>query len=68
MTTQNNYTTAYLYFATHTEEESDLDDFTGMNHAPCLYDYVFEVEETPLDCDSEADLERLLMAYAIGGK
>lgn len=65
MTNPNNYTTAYLYFATHTEEESDYDDFTGMNHAPCLYDYICDVDETPLDCES---IEQLLMAYATDGE
>lgn len=54
--THNNYTTAYLYFATHTEDECD---------APCVYDYVCEMEESPLDCDS---IEQLLMAYAIDGE
>lgn len=41
--THNNYTTAYLYFATHTEDECD---------APCVYDYVCEMEESPLDCET----------------
>lgn len=54
--TRNNYTTAYLYFATHTEDEAT---------EPCLYDYVCDVEETPLDCDS---IEQLLLAYAIDGE
>lgn len=60
-TNPNNYTTAYLYFATHTEEESDYTNDT----TPCLYDYIYDVEETPLDCDS---IEHLLMAYARDGE
>lgn len=61
MTNPNNYTTAYLYFATHTEEETP---------EPSIYDYVCEMEETPLDCESadvlDAVFTYLLMAYATG--
>lgn len=56
MTNPNNYTTAYLYFATHTEEETA---------EPSIYDYVCEMEETPLDCES---IEQMLMAYAMRGE
>ena len=49
---KNNYITAYLYYATHTEEESDYTNDT----TPCIYDYICEIEETPLDCDSVEQL------------
>lgn len=68
MTNPNNYTTAYLYFATHMEDECDYDFTPSTDHAPCIYDYVCEMEETPLDCDCEDDLVHLLMAYAMGGE
>lgn len=49
---KNNYITAYLYYATHSEEESDYANDT----TPCIYDYICEIEETPLDCASVEQL------------
>lgn len=61
-TSQNNYTAAYFYHATHIEES--IEDETP---EPSLYDYVCGIEETPLDCETadvlDAVLSYLLMAY-----
>lgn len=64
-TNPNNYTTAYLYYATHIEDECDHDELSSANPAPCIYDYICEVEETPLDCTS---IEQLIVAYATAGE
>ena len=65
MTNPNNYTTAYFYHATHME-----DHFEEETPEPSIYDYVCEMEETPLDCESadvlDAVFTYLLMAYATG--
>lgn len=60
MTNPNNYTTAYFYHATHME-----DHFEEETSEPSIYDYVCEMEETPLDCES---IEQMLMAYATCGE
>ena len=54
----NNYTTAYIYYATGHDEDEDGCPLPE----PCLFDYVCDVEETPLDCDS---LDLLLAEWVI---
>ena len=66
MTNPNNYTTAYFYHATHMEDHFEEEEASE----PSIYDYVCEMEETPLDCESadvlDAVFTYLLMAYATG--
>lgn len=55
MTNPSNYTAAYIYYATHTEDECE---------APCLYDYITEMDE-PTEDDECLSLEALLAEWLI---
>jgi hypothetical protein len=51
----NNYTTAYIYYATGHEDDADGYPMPE----PCLYDYITDIEEDGPDEDTCLSLEAL---------
>lgn len=60
-TNPNNYTAAYLYFATGHDDDADGYPMP----APCLYDYITDIEEEMPDEDTCLSLEALFAELLI---